>query len=50
VQQQDTTQRVPAREQGTPIPLRTLIWHRALEFLFIFVLLFGVVTIVRVGG
>jgi hypothetical protein len=41
MQQQDTTQRVPAREHGNPIPLRTLIWHSALEFLLTFVLLFG---------
>ncbi len=45
--QQATTQRLPAREQGNVIPLRTVIGHSALEFLLTFVLLFGVVTIVR---
>jgi glycerol uptake facilitator-like aquaporin len=36
-----------ARRAGNPISLRTIIWHSALEFLLTFVLLFGVVTIVR---
>jgi hypothetical protein len=29
------------------MPLRTIIWHSALEFLLTFVLLFSVVTFVR---
>jgi hypothetical protein len=42
-----TCQRVPVPERGNPISPRTVIWHSALEFLLTFVLLFGVVTIVR---
>jgi glycerol uptake facilitator-like aquaporin len=36
-----------ARRAENPVSLRTLIWHSALEFSLTFVLLFGVVTIVR---
>ena len=36
-----------ARQQGSPVSPRTTLWHSAVEFLLTFVLLFGVVTIVR---
>jgi glycerol uptake facilitator-like aquaporin len=36
-----------ARTAGNPVPRRTLIGHSAFEFFLTFVLLFGVVTIVR---
>jgi glycerol uptake facilitator-like aquaporin len=42
-----TSARVPARERGKTISLGTVSWHSTLEFLLTFVLLFGVVTIVR---
>jgi Major intrinsic protein len=45
--EQATSRQVPIRERKNPISLRTIIWHSALEFLLTFVLLFGVVTIVR---
>lgn len=45
--EQGASQRAPAWGPGNPIPLRTITGHSALEFLLTFVLLFGVVTIVR---
>ena len=35
------------RQRGSPVSPRTILWHSAVEFLLTFVLLFGVVTIVR---
>ena len=37
----------PAMSHRAQVSPRTIIWHSALEFLLTFVLLFGVVTIVR---